>query len=629
MFSVTCRFNFNHKLKTYYRKTLHSKCPKLPALYFSSEASENSKYVEKQKWVQFSHAQHGNFIQERPSLHNPFISDFPLQRFLNSQVPSEVNNIISSDLTTFGDRIVQEIDDLGWECELNPPRLTTYDAWGQRVDELHTCNAWNKQHDICAEEGIVAIPYENKLDYWSRLHQICKLYLYAPSSGLYSCPIAMTDGAAKSFVEYKKSAKGEQNAHFLKAFNKLTTRNPNEFWTSGQWMTEKRGGSDVAQGTETVAVPEGDFYRLYGYKWFSSATDANMALTLARVVHSDKASKSIDGLTMFYLETRKLDGQLNNIQMVKLKNKLGTRQLPTAELLLDGCIAHKMSEEGRGIASISHMLNITRFHNSVASIGGMRRILLLSRDFSHKRMAFGNALSDTSLHLRTLSKMEIEVRGSLLLVLKAAILLGKIECGVSTSDEALLLRLLSPVMKLYTAKQAVAGASEGLESFGGQGYIEDTRLPCMYRDAQVLPIWEGTTNVMSMDVIRSMTKSNFDALLSFEKSVKLSLEAGKDMDVLKETCQKVDKSLIQILQFVKESMEFLPIAARDIAYSIARTYIGAALIESAAKTKNETDVFAAQQWCKMQELSLLSSYYDYSTFKEKDLKNVMEGYKTL
>lgn len=146
-------------------------------------------------------------------------------------------------------------------------------------------------------------------------------------------------------------------------------------------MTEKGGGSDVANGTETVAVHEGgDAYRLYGYKWFSSATDSDMSLTLARIVDSDGSSiQGTKGLTMFYLETRaEGTNELNNIDVVKLKNKLGTRQLPTAELLLDGTRALKMSNEGRGVASIADMLQITRLHNSLSAVSGMRQVFFYS-----------------------------------------------------------------------------------------------------------------------------------------------------------------------------------------------------------------------------------------------------------
>ncbi|CAL1261840.1 unnamed protein product [Larinioides sclopetarius] len=552
-------------------------CWYLSVRFRSAKSEEEIKKINIEDDIKFRHAEHGQFYQERPRLNNTFLSDAPLQSFLNHYVPKEVNLEISQDLKQFGDRIISEIDDLGWECELNPPTLETQDVWGRRVDDLKTCTAWKKLHDISAEEGLVAIPYERKLDYWSRLHQICKSYMFNASSGLYSCPLAMTDGAAKTIMSSDKSVLGEKREFFEKAFNNLISRDPQNFWTSGQWMTEKRGGSDVARGTETVAVPDNGFHRLHGYKWFSSASDANIAITLARIIKNPEKSKTENGLTMFCVETRNSQGQLNNIQMVKLKNKLGTRGLPTAELLLDGSVAYKMSQEGRGIASISHMLNITRVHNSISCVSYMRKILLLSRDYSRKRVAFGKTLSETPLHMRVLSNIEVEIRGSLLLLLKVAVLLGKTEAGVSIADERLLLRLLSPVMKLYTAKQAVAVVSEGLETFGGQGYMEDSRLPVLLRDAQVCSIWEGTTNVMSLDVIRSLLKTNSEVLLSLEKNTILCLENGKKESALQESCMKIEKSMKYISTFIKENPGLLHIAARDISYSIARTYIGKSL----------------------------------------------------
>ncbi len=191
-------------------------------------------------------------------------------------------------------------------------------------------------------------------------------------------------------------------------------------------MTEKRGGSDVSSGTETIAIPienEKDMYSLIGYKWFSSATDSDMALVLARVDSMDK------GLSMFLLETHDpTSGDLNGIEIVKLKNKLGTRQLPTAELILNGAKAKKISEEGRGVSGIANMLTITRMHNIVSSVACQRKILSLARDYAHRRVAFGKKIAEHPLHLATLSKMETEVRGCTMLLLDLARQMGLDDC---------------------------------------------------------------------------------------------------------------------------------------------------------------------------------------------------------
>ena len=350
----------------------------------------------------FSRANVGKFVQPEPHHENAFTSDSFLQSYLRRVIPKDIMDTIEPDLSMFGERCATDIYALGQECEVNPPYLVQSTAWGRRVDHIITCQAWKEQKRISAKEGLIAIPYERAEGEFSRLYQISKLFMYSPASGLYWCPLAMTDGAAKTIES--------QNLNLPEAFSHLTSRDPALFWTSGQWMTEKRGGSDVGQATETVAVHQGgNCYKLYGYKWFSSATDSDMALTLARVVDTmGEVQGRSKGISMFFLKTKQADGSLNNIEVVKMKNKLGTRQLPTAELLLDGVDAELISQPGRGIASISSMLTITRLHNITSSVGAMRKIVSLARDYATRRKAFGDSIDNQPLHIQTLSRMEVK-----------------------------------------------------------------------------------------------------------------------------------------------------------------------------------------------------------------------------
>ena len=149
---------------------------------------------------------------------------------------------IDSDLKNLGHRVATDIYRLAIDCELHKPYLRPNNAWGNGQNELVVCDSWNKQKDVAAEEGIVSIGYDRKkYERWARIYQFAKVYLYAPSSGLYSCPLAMTDGAAKTFEQLSLL----ENPMILNAYNRILSRNPEEFWTSGQWMTEKGGGSDV------------------------------------------------------------------------------------------------------------------------------------------------------------------------------------------------------------------------------------------------------------------------------------------------------------------------------------------------------------------------------------------------
>ncbi|HKD43597.1 MAG TPA: acyl-CoA dehydrogenase family protein, partial [Myxococcaceae bacterium] len=238
-------------------------------------------------------------------------------------------------------------------------------------------------------------------------------------------------------------------------------------------------------------------------KWFTSAATSEMTLTLARPEGNGPGGK---GLALFYLELRDVDGRLNGIRIQRLKDKLGTRMLPTAELELDGARAIPVAGLSDGVKSIAPMLQITRTWNAICSIGSMRRGVALARDYAKRRVQFGASLDRKPLHIETLAELEAQFEAAFLLTFRTIELLGREEAAMATDSERMLARLLQPIVKLLTAKQAVAHASEVLESFGGAGYVEDTGLPVLLRDAQVLPIWEGTTNVLSLDVLRAIGK---------------------------------------------------------------------------------------------------------------------------
>jgi alkylation response protein AidB-like acyl-CoA dehydrogenase len=365
------------------------------------------------------------------------------------------------------------------------------------VDRITLTPLWRETARLAAEKGLVALAYERPFGALSRLVQMALVYLMEPSSGVYSCPLAMTDGAARTLVL-------SGNRPLIdRAVPRLTSRDPARAWTSGQWMTERTGGSDVGI-SETVARESPEGFRLFGTKWFTSATTSEMALTLAR---PDGNGPGGAGLAVFYLETRDAAGFPNGIEIHRLKDKLGTRMVPTAELSLNGTLATPVRGLTDGVKNIAPMLAITRTWNSVAAAAGMRRAVALARDYARRRVAFGAPLSEKPLHAETLADLQATFEGAFHLAFRAAELVGLEEAGAAGPEDTALLRALVPIAKLTTGKQAVAVASEALEAFGGAGYVEDTDLPRLLRDAQVLPIWEGTTNVLSLDVLRAGARS--------------------------------------------------------------------------------------------------------------------------
>jgi acyl-CoA dehydrogenase len=379
----------------------------------------------------------------------------------------------------------------------NEPVLTQWDAWGNRIDKIEVSPLWREAQVLAARHGLVAAGYEPGHGAHARTHQFAVVHVLGPSLDVYACPLAMTDGAARTLL-----ASGNQ-ALIDRYVPLLTSRDPARMWTSGQWMTERTGGSDVSH-SETVAVQDGDQWRLSGTKWFTSATTSNMALTLARPEGNPDGSR---GLALFLIELRDDLGRLRNIQVNRLKDKLGTRKVPTAELTLDGTPAILVGAASEGVRAITPMLGVTRTWNAVGAVSAMRRGLALAGDFANRRVAFGASLADKPLHADTLAALEAEYAGAFCLAFRSAALLGALEHGGAGADHQRneqLSRTLIPIAKLTTAKQAVAVTSEAIEACGGAGYIEDTGLPRILADAQVLPIWEGTTNVLSLDTLRAL-----------------------------------------------------------------------------------------------------------------------------
>jgi alkylation response protein AidB-like acyl-CoA dehydrogenase len=446
------------------------------------------------------------FEQAPPALKNQYDDDRVLRSYLARVLPADVLRDVNESLAEMGRLAGGELYELQLADRLNEPRLTQWDAWGTRIDKIELTPLWHRAEQIAAEHGVVATAYEQKHGSLSRVHQCALAYLFTPSTDIYSCPLAMTDGAARTLLN-----SGNQTL-IDRAVPHLITRDPKEFWTAGQWMTELTGGSDVGL-SETIAKQEPGLntYRLYGRKWFTSAIASQMALTLARPEGNPPGGR---GLALFYLETRDEQGRPRNIQINRLKDKLGTRKVPTAELTLDGTPAQLVKEASDGVRNIAPLLNITRLWNGISAVALMRRGLALSFDYASKRTAFGARLSEKPLHVDTLATLQAEFEGAFQLAFYVAELTGKSETRELSDDDALLLRLLTPIMKLTTGKQAVMVASEVLESFGGAGYVEDTGLPVLLRDSQVLPIWEGTTNVLALDTLRaSQGLKRFEAVV--------------------------------------------------------------------------------------------------------------------
>lgn len=446
------------------------------------------------------------FYQDPPRLENQYRDDRVLSSYLRRALGDTVLGEIEPELDEMGELAGGWLHEIQAEDRLREPELVPWDPWGKRVDRIEVTPLWKEAARLAARMGVVATAYERRHGALSRIHQFALAYLFDPSTDVYTCPLAMTDGAAKTLSVHRNAA---LIGH---AIPRLTSRDPARAWTSGQWMTERTGGSDVGL-SETLArraepgargpLPGVELWRLTGTKWFTSSVNSPIALALARPEGNPEGGR---GLALFYVELDAPDGERNGVVIHRLKDKLGTRKLPTGEIELLGALAVPVAGLSEGVKSISPMLNITRTWNAVCAAAGMRRGLALVRDYSRRRFQFGSNLSEKPLHLDTLAGLAAEFEAAFHLAFRTVELIGREEAGAASEEEHRLLRLLTPVAKLTTARQAVAVTSEVVEAFGGAGYVEDTGVPRLLRDAQTLPIWEGATNVLSLESLKAIHK---------------------------------------------------------------------------------------------------------------------------
>ena len=536
------------------------------------------------------------FLQQAPQLPDAWLSDRALREALRFHLGDEAFDEATPMLAEVGHwSTTPETLDLAMKAEREPPVHIPYSTFGERIDEIKVSDAYVELGKSGVARGVTALPYEDTgFGAEARVVWAGLVALWGPSSGLYSCPVAMTDAAARTLVVH--GAQPEQEVA-----DRLTTRDSERAWTSGQWMTETAGGSDVSR-TGTVAKREAGTWRLYGTKWFTSATTSEMALTLARPEGADAGSR---GLALFRVHRTLDDGRRNAIRIRRLKDKLGTRSLPTAELELEGAIAHPVGDplEGGGVRKIATMLNITRIHNSIASVYSLARGLAWARSYARVREVFGAPLHTLPAHRATLTDLAVHHAAALALVLRCCELTGKVEHGDPSVEP--LLRGLTPVTKLLTARWAIAGVTEAMECVGGVGYCEDSTLPALVRNTHVQPIWEGTTNVLSLDVLRAAQRSGaVDALLDDAEE---TIAGVGEQPVVGDAVAAVKHAIGELrdrwnrLEDVDEAQS----AARSFAMGLGTTYACARLCAQGARAARGGDERTARAAHRLAATGLL------------------------
>jgi putative acyl-CoA dehydrogenase len=450
-----------------------------------------------------------------------------------------------------------------------PPRLRSHDRFGNRIDEVEFHPAWHELMSVATAHGLHAAPWRDPRP-GAHVARAAAFYVWSQAEAGHGCPISMT----YAIVPALRHAAGlaERFEPLLAARGYDFGLRPPELKSAllaGMSMTEKQGGSDVRANT-TVAVPaaEDGSYRITGHKWFTSAPMGDLFMVLAQAPA---------GLSCFLLPRVLPDGTRNDMRLMRLKDKLGNRSNASAEVEYSGATAWLVGEEGRGVRTILDMVNSTRLDCVLAAATGMRTGVIQATHHARHRSAFGQPLIGQPMMASVLADLAIESEAATVVALRLAGATDRAARG--DEREAAFRRLALAATKYHVCKQAPAHAAEALECLGGNGYVEESGMPRLYREAPLQSIWEGSGNVAALDTLRALAREPEAAEALFAD---LDLAAGAD--------RRLDEAIARLR---KDSRAPEEAAARRLAETMATVLQAALLVRHSAPAV--ADAFVASR----------------------------------
>ncbi|EDT2962380.1 isovaleryl-CoA dehydrogenase [Salmonella enterica] len=457
--------------------------------------------------------------------------------------------------------------ELGRLANAHSPELLRYDPQGQRLDDVRFHPAWHLlMQGLCANR-VHNLAWEEEARAGSFVARAARFVLHAQVEAGTLCPVTMTFAATPlllqmlpaTFHDWLAPLRSDRyDSHLLPGGQKRGL-------LIGMGMTEKQGGSDVLSNTTHAERLADDSYRLVGHKWFFSVPQSDAHLVLAQAK---------GGLSCFFVPRFLPDGQRNSVRLERLKDKLGNRSNASAEVEFQDTVGWRLGEEGEGIRHILKMGGMTRLDCALGSHGLMRRAFSVAIYHAHQRQAFGKPLIDQPLMRQTLSRMALCLEGQTALLFR----LARAWEQRREAKEALWARLFTPAAKFAICKQGIPFVAEAMEVLGGMGYCEESELPRLYREMPVNSIWEGSGNIMCLDVLRVLTKQHgvYDVLSEVFTEVK-----GQD--------RHYDRAVRQLQQRLRKPDEAM---GREITQQLFLLGCGAEMLRHASPP-------LAQAWCQM------------------------------
>ncbi|MBC3191032.1 acyl-CoA dehydrogenase family protein [Pseudonocardia sp. C8] len=452
--------------------------------------------------------------------------DPALKPMLDRVLSTEDRNRLEPLLDAMGTAAPAEVDPLARTADRHPPRHVPFSPSGDRIDDVEFHPAYDGLTAIAFHRfGLAAMSHRAGVNGWpGRAPHVVKYalsYLFVQAEFGVACPLSMTDSAARILRLFDPD-------RFAAEIDALSSTDPASAATGAMFMTEIDGGTDVGR-TATEATDHGSHWTLRGRKWFCSNVTADVILTLARVPGQGEGTR---GLGMFLVPRRRPDGSRNAIRIDRLKDKLGTRSMASGEVTLDDAWAQPVGDLSRGFRQMAEMVNVSRLSNAMRSAAIMRRAVREAVDHTRARIVSGRALFDQSLMRATLLPLLLDSEAALALVLECADRLDAADAvtfadpgsaGPSVDDDRArsLIRVLTPLAKYTVCKRARWVTGETMEIRGGNGYIEDWVEPRLLRDAHLGSIWEGSSNVIALDILRCLRKDGAHRLLAATYTARL------------------------------------------------------------------------------------------------------------
>ena len=440
---------------------------------------------------------------------NSYRSDPAFAALMSVYLPEALRPVIEPQLDRMGALVGDRLEGLALTADKNSPVLTLRDRTGAACQRIEKHPAYVElERYAFSEFGLAAMSHRGGVfGQPDALHPMAKyalVYLLVQAEFGLCCPLSMTDSLTRTL---RKFGSDELIERYL---DRLTSQDMDELFQGAMFMTEQAAGSDVG-AVETVARHEDGGWRLYGDKWFCSNPDAALAMVLARPEGGGAGTR---GLSLFLLPRHLPDGSLNAYRIIRLKDKMGSRSMASGEIVLEGAQAHLVGEAGQGFKQMTDMINMSRLANGGRSAGLMRRADSEALHIARNRRAFGQKLIEMPLMRRQLAKMHLAAEQGRSMVFHTARVLEAADRG--DAGMARVLRILTPLIKFRVCRDARKVAGDAMEVRGGCGYIEEWSDARVLRDAHLGSIWEGTSNIVALDVARATRREGaLDALLDY------------------------------------------------------------------------------------------------------------------